>query len=96
MHTPGPWKVYVSSSKTILVVTDNHRGAIICDFDPHNRDDNASNAQLIAAAPDLLAACETLVEWFKMAGLVYDEDGEENPELVQAVRAINKAKQAHA
>ena len=55
-HTPGPWKVLALSSGSLLIETDDHRCAVICDFDRHNRVNNEENARLIAAAPDLLEA----------------------------------------
>ena len=74
-HTPGPWIAYgtwVSTSDGPLIAD--------CDTDV--------NADLIAAAPDLLAACEGLVDWIDpneaMDGL--------NREIDDARAAIAKAK----
>lgn len=54
-HTPGPWMVrsYDSSS----VGTKDYMTAIIYG---ENREEETANANLIAAAPDLLEALETL------------------------------------
>ena len=54
-HTPGPWKL---APETEGVFVDNGR-VTVCrlDFDMSNSGKNVSDAQLIAAAPDLLAAC---------------------------------------
>jgi hypothetical protein len=56
-HTPGPWSLEKGSA--------GFGDAIFSTMDPLNTvaDNvrNAANARLIAAAPDLLAACEWLV-----------------------------------
>lgn len=55
-HTPGPW--YVRTDGTIGSV---QRGGMVVAhpvIEPKNEGDQAANARLIAAAPDLLAACE--------------------------------------
>lgn len=57
-HTPGPWKV-----STGLIFSD---GFLVADpfvgehenHPPEHFPEYAANARLIAAAPDLLAACE--------------------------------------
>ena len=74
-HTPAPWiasGTWVSTSDSSLIAN--------CGTD--------ANAGLIAAAPDLLAACEGLVDWIDpneaMDGL--------NREIDDARAAIAKAK----
>jgi hypothetical protein len=52
-HTPGPWKA--STSQPLMVFADDEKGRWIAELNPY---DNGTNARLIAAAPDLLAACE--------------------------------------
>lgn len=55
MHTPGPWKVLKSKDKlTGMIVTVDLNGPIICYIPKLNID----NANLIAAAPDLLEAAK--------------------------------------
>lgn len=65
-HTKGPWYVMASMPTNVL----DSRGLRVarCDFDgvsdgPHIGE-MRSNARLIAAAPDLLEACQRMEEWF--------------------------------
>lgn len=63
-HTPGPWhygdnpygpKVsYVHSDEWLIAQVMNHKGERATDH---------ANGHLLAAAPDLLAACEAIAEW---------------------------------
>lgn len=93
-HTPGPW----------LMVADLERGTFrvgrqdqrfgqsiirVCTVtDQGNDEEKTANARLIAAAPDLLAACEAMVELFAQlhTGNRYEADR-------QARAAIAKATQ---
>ena len=68
-HTPGPWKIRksvlarndfaIAAEHFIIAETFWHVG-------PAMFKDAEANARLIAAAPDLLAACETAVTLFEM------------------------------
>ena len=58
--TPGPW--YADKGAPERVIADI--GAIICVMaGPHSNESIAAEASLIAAAPDLLAACEAVLEF---------------------------------
>lgn len=70
-HTPGPWyateqidRIYEGN---IIRAGDPKTGtyvAIACDFNRYDRDaEREANARLIAAAPDLLAACTDVADW---------------------------------
>ena len=69
-HTPGPWKVFQDDFYVVGVESDC---AIIADHlyesnDPTVRDilpELEANARLIAAAPDLLKACQYVVDWHR-------------------------------
>lgn len=72
-HTPGPWELDTDEAwPDVKVYADNlqFRVAIITDYadgvdkeqDKQMRAEQAANARLIAAAPELLAALEELVE----------------------------------
>lgn len=50
-----------------------------------------ANARLIAAAPDLYEACRALVAGFTPE----TEEGENDPDIAQGLRAIAKAEGAH-
>ena len=58
-HTPGPWVIGKQDHDVITVDTAN--GTAICDVYVDS-DDRPANANLIAAAPDLLEACERLLD----------------------------------
>lgn len=78
MHTPGPW--FHNRTATPAKAVWNTRGArsdderelIICSavgyhekYQPPENEIDA-NMQLISAAPDLLAACETVKNWCEL------------------------------
>lgn len=88
-YTPGPWKVFESHLHTLLVCTNDHRGAIICDFDRNNRVDNESNARLISAAPELLKACKFALDTVTLAEDLQDWD----PVIDALKAAIAKAEE---
>lgn len=62
-HTPGPWKLSeedtgMNDSGTIL---DPYGHVIVTDVYGRTDDEAEANARLIAAAPDLLAACKLIL-----------------------------------
>lgn len=94
-HTPGPWQVAEPHKGYVQVIGNidgdaNDDGSLrviythVCDV--IDNDDETANAHLIAAAPDLLAALESVIgEWREGYGL----------NCVEQVRsAIHKAKGA--
>lgn len=89
-HTPGPWSVNVigqhwnNKSLKHIEVTFGQDGECICDTVY-----NPSDANLIAAAPDLLEVMQDVVEQWKVE---HDEKGEPQPLWVKnCLRAISKA-----
>ena len=62
-HTPGPWTAMLSSGDESWMVAAAMPIARITNYD----DRAAANARLIAAAPDLLAALEAIVEAGRMS-----------------------------
>ena len=58
-HTPGPWGVAVFKSGARSVT--NQSGHFVADVQGIGQDERNANARLIAAAPELLAACEQVV-----------------------------------
>ena len=69
-HTPGPWH-YEDGTKTIRSETTNYWIATMDSWDVAV--DHGANAALIAAAPDLLAACNAALAYLDAedsAGLV--------------------------
>jgi len=66
--TAGPWFVDRQSPYSALCIKP-YPGRIVCDVQG-NDDEAKANARLLAAAPELLAACEGV------CGLVYDDKHE--------------------
>lgn len=71
-HTPGPWTIErmpiqsCGGSNTCYKIGP-FQACIYDDWRPRevgiSENENSANARLIAAAPDLLAACEAAVVW---------------------------------
>ena len=57
-HTPGPWKFYLNPySDQWTVDSDGRDHSLVVSCGPATNRCSEGNARLIAAAPDLLAAC---------------------------------------
>jgi hypothetical protein len=86
-HTAGPWAVNPLVAQVDAFV--GGKPLPICQLlwptKERSEAETEANARLIAAAPDLLAACEALVEGMQACGV----DG---PYLQQAISAIARAK----
>ena len=65
-HTPGPWEYRAAgprSANWTVVAGDKMRVCLVPPrFHGAGRSDGCANAALIAAAPDLLAACEASIK----------------------------------
>ena len=57
-HTKGPWDVDPNDEFT---VTADRDGLSVCctEYEDRGKNENIANARLIAAAPELLEACQT-------------------------------------
>ena len=103
-HTPGPWRLekqvagrdWTSIGAPVATVG----GEALCesvefivgtvsDFGPHGEQETEANARLIAAAPDLLEACEYAVEHAE--GLRRGTPQELSIYVVKLSEAIDKA-----
>ena len=64
-HTQGPWEFELMLDKRYAVYGQNarHRIATISNYVEH---DDFDNARLIAAAPELLEACEAFVNYSEL------------------------------
>lgn len=91
-HTPGPWEVHyrtrIMADKKVVGIS----GTSMLGWNKYKTgewiDETEANARLIASAPDLLAACEALVSWYRV-----NEPGLGTPpEVGKAEQAIAKAK----
>lgn len=94
-HTPGPWKVFDGhgSNRFAPAIVDgipDIDGKCVANCICHvatTNDDVAANARLIAAAPELLAALESLVDSVQRVDPgVYGDD------VASARKAIRKAR----
>lgn len=98
-HTPGPWATFeIEDSRTrrplVGVTVDNGPADVAhCSgFDSQRgADEERANARLIAAAPDLLAACERALSWLSSY-----PGGCATSAYLQASAAVDKATRATA
>lgn len=93
-HTPGPWQIQgeeIHSAEYVL-------GAVYGIDDYSEEDTEAdANARLIAAAPELLQACQELIRAYVEEYILREEVGlgDEEMEMAQA-RAARQARTAIA
>lgn len=97
-HTPGPWELRESAAAGRKVVASPRLGliAILAEHDVGEAEwiQDEANARLIAAAPDLLAACKALLpmaedDLFQYGGGLHA--GDSDPTILAARAAIAKA-----
>jgi hypothetical protein len=68
-HTPGPWEIWYGGGTLDDYFTIGHTGGgnstgVVCEYTPaapRPNEELKANAHLIAAAPDLLAACRNFL-----------------------------------
>ena len=93
-HTPGPWvQVMQATGREVIADYQATFGGIATVHPMPNDWETDANARLIAAAPDLLAACEGLLA-VCFDYLTHDEQSDANcgPALRAAYAAVNSAK----
>lgn len=61
-HTPGPWRVVHTADDRTFIDTEESNDSFIAQVD-RNAPEYEDNAQLIAAAPELLEALKRIIEW---------------------------------
>lgn len=94
-HTPGPWKYEKPFGVNIPVREGEAGGQIIRTWLQAHEGEAEANARLIAAAPDLLAALESLFENCSMIHSQWGEGGnarEADQAITNAKAAIAKAR----
>lgn len=83
-HTPGPWHVFQQFGVNSICSEDNTILAVVEKWEGDCRDEEAANADLLAAAPILLEACMAVVaNW---------ESGDLAAAAQQCAAAIGRAK----
>ena len=89
-HTPGPWHTNGGQIKTEANVYD---GGIIATVGIVNHQDatDIANARLIAAAPDLLAACQAADELLGRIPVIPNHEGMSGSVRLQLQQAISNA-----
>lgn len=90
-HTPGPWKWVGDLKHNARIIHDNADKRLgrstICDVTMGS----AADAALIAAAPELLAACEKAFAMFQQSPLNHDGDWIRSELATRLRAAIAKA-----
>ena len=89
-HPPGPWSVETKGSRHFIDGADELTVAYVDRAGVRERQTYEANAQLIAAAPDLLEALKRLIGEHADLGQV-DLCGEERDAIEQAREALAKA-----
>ena len=80
-YTPGPWAMKSADSRHIgepyrAVEITSSKSGLAYQWATVHGDDRVANARLIAAAPELLAACQEVMRNFVAAKAEYDFKGE--------------------
>lgn len=89
-HTPGPWRIVdlPEHDEIQVVAGKDHNEQVIAKIFDTLTDNDMANMRIVAAAPDLLEACE-----FMLAVLRNDHGPTSWPEVEQMRVAIAKARQ---
>lgn len=69
-HTPGPWRIGDACHTIFPPKSDTHSLRAIASINGYRGSDEfRANARLIAAAPELLEACQTIAEQAKRTAI---------------------------
>jgi len=74
-HTPGPWN-YDEYNGSLWITDDSGIGTIAQLIPEPNKgiwDEDKANARLIAAAPELLAALQSLIQYLPEEDIYYED-----------------------
>lgn len=90
-HTPKPWTFTKNDDGVRRIKAPSHAGSLMCDerYYPWCPAEDA-DWRLIAAAPDLLAACENFLAWVDGPDIEWG-GVPETPEMEALRAAIKKA-----
>jgi hypothetical protein len=88
-HTPGPWLAKPKAGEIILNASNCY--AVQEVYSPQGGH-NPADITLMAAAPDLLAACQSALDYFNetRSGREWRDNGGNEPDLLRS--AVAKAK----
>ena len=92
-HTPGPWAILDRAEDSRTHISNGAH--IVCTLGTTRTDgspNHSPNALLIAAAPDLLEACESFLQMLKTGSNCDKRNPYTIPEVKAAISAILKAK----
>lgn len=76
-HTPGPWEVNGTDSEGRERVCRHHGGwniALILPATSRDKEENKANAHLVAAAPELLEACNVALASLRATSCTCNDD----------------------
>lgn len=95
-HTPGPFQVFVSPGDQLYLAQVDENGSQVRHLCSLTRDDqpgeNAANARLFAAAPDLLRACEYTIDLLDHLSSREYATGGDRPAREELIASVAKAK----
>ena len=86
--TPGPW--YTVGGQEIMA-RDGAGSILIAQSHAGHREERGANARLIAAAPDLLEACQRFVDYYTPFPARLG-NGQARKSLDEMAKAVSKAK----
>lgn len=90
-HTPGPWRI--DKLGPWVEADDRVEGSVAdCDVGRWEEAQRIANARLIAAAPDLLAACEFAAAVLSVVRALAKDDPRDRIALDRCAVAIAKAR----
>lgn len=75
-HTPGPWKEFEDATGHDIIENDGNHVARI----EKTNQKSLEHARLIAAAPDLLAACQLALTEYESTGCEHDPASNPDPQ----------------
>jgi len=90
-HTPGPWKIRNDITKDTLICSENK--TIICGIHQKNLNilsETKANAQLIAAAPELLEKLEIVLKHSEEGLLINGKLADQISDIISKVEGADE------
>ena len=87
-HTPGPWIIYDTGNRAETYGVESTNGTAVVWYGSNEKEGirKLADAQLIAASPDLLAACQAAIE-----ELEHVRDNADGVDLEDTISALQDA-----